>query len=470
MTQKQKGNAVVVGGGVAGLTAALLLAEGGGHNVYLIEREESLGGLWQTVTNERGETFTLGIHMAEQTGIQPLDEMLYGDIDDGRWHLFDTALKEGHIYKGVLNNISGCVDATHLPKEQFNQGLTEMLMVQQVDEPQNLKEQLDSIYGPTFTEELHRPAMKKFVGLELEDLAPDAHRTYVPQRLRVADTQISFELKKSPLFNSKVAHSSWKDIGGTLGRKFLYPKKGESGAWILELEKMARAKGVHVLTGRNVDHIDLVDNKVTGVELSDGTKLDCEMMVWTVPTVFFLRAAKLPLPGGAPILRDIVVCHFTVDGNINTENYYVTNYDPENIMFRGTFYNNIQPGNPAPSPHRFGIEVIRGRTQEKDLPDILAKVREEIYSTGLVDKDAKILYEGANLFKNVLPVVTPQFAQNAREHLNIARHSGQNVMFLGRASLDCFFLPQVLPKVYAVLGAAMEGLMANELELTQQGV
>jgi len=44
MTQKKNGSVMVVGGGIAGMQAALDLA-GSGYYVYLVERSPSIGGL-----------------------------------------------------------------------------------------------------------------------------------------------------------------------------------------------------------------------------------------------------------------------------------------------------------------------------------------------------------------------------------------------------------------------------------------
>jgi heterodisulfide reductase subunit A-like polyferredoxin len=44
MTQKQIGSVMVVGGGIAGMQAALDLADSG-YYVYLVERSPSIGGL-----------------------------------------------------------------------------------------------------------------------------------------------------------------------------------------------------------------------------------------------------------------------------------------------------------------------------------------------------------------------------------------------------------------------------------------
>jgi hypothetical protein len=154
-------------------------------------------------------------------------------------------------------------------------------------------------------------------------------------------------------------------------------------------------------------------------------------------------------------MRDFIVAHFTVDGEINNDDYYVTNYDGGCLMFRTTFYNNVYPGDPAPGPHRIGVEIIRGKTDEGELPYLLEETRQELLRYGLIKPGARFLYQKAHLFKNVFPVVTPAFAANATRHLEVAQQECQNVLFLGRATNDCFFLPQVLPRVYTVLGAML---------------
>ena len=80
------GSALIVGGGVAGLTAAALL-KGRYARVVLVERESSCGGLLRSFTNADGVSFDYGTHYVAETGVPELDAVILSGVDE-RWNLF----------------------------------------------------------------------------------------------------------------------------------------------------------------------------------------------------------------------------------------------------------------------------------------------------------------------------------------------------------------------------------------------
>lgn len=98
--------AVVVGGGISGITNALLLARDN-EDVVLLEQESELGGYFRSHTNAAGQSFDRGAHFVLTTGNEKLDELLVGDLASAEWHEFNDSLLEGHVLNGQLSTETG---------------------------------------------------------------------------------------------------------------------------------------------------------------------------------------------------------------------------------------------------------------------------------------------------------------------------------------------------------------------------
>jgi phytoene dehydrogenase-like protein len=81
-------SAIVVGGGVCGLMAALLLKQSF-KKVTIIEQSERVGGLFRSIKDELGAYYDMGSHIPNATGIEALDTLLFGELEnrDYYWHV-----------------------------------------------------------------------------------------------------------------------------------------------------------------------------------------------------------------------------------------------------------------------------------------------------------------------------------------------------------------------------------------------
>jgi len=83
MAQNKKGSAMVVGGGIAGMQAALDLADSGFY-VYLVEKSPSIGGMM----SQLDKTFLRHVNYLTQTGRgRPASKHRITDFVRGEKHL-----------------------------------------------------------------------------------------------------------------------------------------------------------------------------------------------------------------------------------------------------------------------------------------------------------------------------------------------------------------------------------------------
>jgi len=464
MTDPQRSQStVIIGGGLAGLTAALV-AKAQGDTVYLVERAAAIGHQWQTIHSPTGEAFTQGVRIPEVSAIPELDALLFGNLHNGKWDVFQTALKEGSIFNNTLSHVCGCIDAALLPDDPFHAGLFQLLQSNTAPTAmhpswQNAAQQIQDIYGHTWADTLYRPLMKKYTGLDLENSAVNAYKTFIPQRHRIGDKVLSDRLRSTPLWAQKIAHTTWVDIGNSFGDRFAYPLHGESDSWVDGLVEKARAMGIHLLTEHQLIQLKTQGDTVTHAVLkplatTNATPFDLpvDRFVWTLPTVMLYPMLQWTYQGTKPPMRDLALIYLTVDGPVGTDTFYVTDYDANNTLFRVTFLNNLVGDVPKrPGPNRVVAEVYGEWNTPEERVAMTAQVKAELNRYGLIPNDAPITFERTDVMKNFRPMYTPQTWAETETAYHQVQNNLSNVLLTGRASLTAYLAPQVFREVYQVL-------------------
>jgi len=427
------GNIVIVGGGIAGLVAALTLK--GRHNITLVEKAAECGGLMRSFVNGAGIAYDYGTHVLSDTGNDVVDALLFDRIRDGSWRRFH-ALNTGSYFAGALYDQSPHVNLRSLPKDLYEHAIKELLAPPSpsTEVPLNFVEQMRREFGSTVTDSVQRPAMRKIFECELEELLPD--NPFFLRRFVAFDAEKSRGLKKNPLLDAKLAFASYED--GAPAVQSYYPKRGGVGQWVQNICAELGRSGVNFSTSQGIARIGHDSGVVNSVTLENGMHLPCDILLWSAPPFLLLKAMGFDTPTAPLKTRPMSFFHFCFDRPFQCKNYYVTNYDEAFTTFRVTLYPNLQQCS-YDGVHHCTVEVI-GNGITAALQD---KIAAELATMGVTTPDAKVITCDFDCIPFGFPTLTREFLDAAQQQVEMVRQGTRRVELLGRAKHDAFSMQSV---------------------------
>lgn len=438
--------AVVVGGGISGILSALLLRQQH-ESVLLVEKAPELGGLLRSERLHEGLSFDMGTHIISSTAHPALDALILGYPEiTSDWNQYDL-LRAGNYLLGRLNADSPCLDANSLPPDVFAKGLAELLSITQPpSSPEHLKAQLDGMYGPTLADHLFAPILNKILGKPLHDLDSRAHEIFFSQRIVLLTPQASRELKASAVYGEKVAYHSYRE--GASGLTYYYPKAGGIGRWVDLLTETLRERGVELATEATVSSIELSDREIHALTLSNGRKVACAQLVWTLPPALLMGLCGFSTERvSSPVeLRRTYLFHFVFDRPFESDLFYVTCYDPMLLTYRVTLYPNIRDGLAPQAPHNCTVEVIA--SPDADPAQMVGRLVDELRQMGLIDADATLLFSHSSGLWHGFPVRSKGLMAAMRQQTSVLEAALDNVLLLGRSKGESFFMRDVLVETF----------------------
>jgi protoporphyrinogen oxidase len=262
------GPVVVVGGGVAGLVTAHLLAEAGAQ-VVVIEKFERVGGLARSYQYD-GFTFDCGPHRfhTENPNIKAyLDRVLKGHAtmfprksevyfagNYYRWPLHPKNLVQLPIPLALKSGIDLAINGT----KTYGQTHFEDYVLRQ--------------YGPTLYENFFKGYSIKFLGIHPRDTHPDwakvgLNRAIIDDKLQMQNLA---QLAKSTLLQFNKAEID-----------FMYPKGGGLQITWDIVRKMIEAKGGRVLTSTGA-RLAGANGRIEAV-YAGHERIEPSVVIWTAP-------------------------------------------------------------------------------------------------------------------------------------------------------------------------------------------
>lgn len=436
--------AVVVGGGIVGLFSAIKLKEYV-ESVYIIEKEEKCGGLLRSFKNNEGVYFDMGTHIPTEILVKEVDDILFEGMDNGNWNTIQD-LELGNVFCGKLYDQSSFVYTPYMSEDKYTKGLAQLLSCTEdgVDSS-NLFTYSNGYFGETFTNEIYTPLMKKLLGKELKVLHPSAIDIFNYARLIPGDEKMSRELKKSSIYDKKLAFSSFKE-GAATNRKF-YPKNRNGvELWVNQLVDQAKQKGVKFLTGTTINSVGYENTKLSQISLEDGTTITLDLLVWTTAPAILLKLADIQVNSPPPTFRKMTLHNYVFDRPFLTDNHYIYCSDEHIDAFRVTLYPNIHPSNGQKPPYNCTVEVLTD--QDVDVTIINGKVIEELKEMKIVSGNAEVLYKDFIEIKNGFPIVTNDFIEAVQHQKEMVNQHLKNVLLVGKASGEVFFINEAVIDAY----------------------
>lgn len=377
---------VVVGSGIGGLCAALELSSRG-HAVTVVDGSLEVGGLLRSVAID-GCAFDLGTHFIIETLDREVDkQMVEPFVESDATYSFSGSLQEAHVLFGRLNDATGCPDLTALSPAELRDAQNEYLAAESADfrASESVKDSVLRRYGRTTYESFYEPAVTKLSGMDPVGLSSEILAALHIPRVVLFDSATSTQMKQDPRHDARIGFSTIAD-GSSNVRKF-YPRAGGIGAWVSLLRRTAEHQGVTFLMGAAVSTVRFQGSRALGVHLESGDFVPARTVLWTVAPEILLRAVGHKLIGPAPVWRDIHLYHFFVDSKLNTDAFWVSNYDPDFRSYRTTLYDNFAPTAGSNFGARVTVEVL---SAPGEVPPPAHVIANELWQSGIVARPRSI--------------------------------------------------------------------------------
>lgn len=360
---------VVVGAGIAGLLAALLLAERGKRRVVVIERENQAGGLLRCFDYGTHGVFDYGMHNMYETGIAPLDELLFGLLPKDEWQLLEKGARDlaGVVFNGKVQHNSPFPDLRTLPRAQWEACVLDFF--RQLENPDshvhaNAWDDARTRLGKA-TADVIDIALRKQFGKTAQELAPFATRLTTLSRV-VMFSEVPFaDLMASSMLRDRLAWPEQRTLPAQWqsGRRAYYPRKYGIHRVIDALLARLDAAGVEVLTGAQVRSLMKDSGRVKSVtvEHEGGQRnIPLQKLVWTsgLPAVAQLLGLDMSGYRFDPPRKTVVVNLLLRQPPNMGDLYYLYCYEPGCHTFRITNFTGYCEGAPRAGGWPVAVELL----------------------------------------------------------------------------------------------------------------
>lgn len=437
---KPRARSVVVGAGLPGIVASFILARTG-REVLLLDSAPSIGGLLRSY-DVAGFSFDYGTHFANKTGIEDLDDFLFGGFES-EWREFPF-LKAGNFWNGKLNEVSENPDLNALGREKHNRCLLEVLVAQGWrggSVADNAREFLVSEYGPYLVEVFFDPVLRKFTGLSSESLHHQVNLLFNLRRFAVLDCHATSELKRSSCYDRKISFHHRDNFKGH--RPSLYPRVGGIGNWIEQLETKMHQYGIKVVLDAKIERISISMDKVDKL-VFNSKEIPLDELVWGVAPAAFLNLARIKADCRKPSARATVLVGLEMNRPLETTCYFFTVFDDTFKSFRTTVYDNFRC---APTRrHAVTVEFMVDPCEVGSF-DWSRLAESELRGMGVLSSSTKIVGSHKKVVANGFPVQTNTSVDALANQSSVIKEF-KNVGLVGRGNGKGWFLDGLLRDAY----------------------
>ena len=351
-------NQVVVGGGISGLLAALLLAESGKHaQVHLVEREAEIGGLLRSFDYGEYGRFDYGMHNMYETGIAELDALLLGLLPEQDWQLLKGEKRDvaGLFFNGHLQFNSLYMDLRKLPRDVYERCMAGFFANLGPDDGRtadNAYHYAAKRFGKPITDLAVAPAIGKLFKRDAAEMDVMASMLTSIDRVILFDEQQMRDLMKSSLLGARLAYTEQRNLPPerSSGRMGYYPRSYGMYQVVDAFRRRLLAAGARIVTGAQVRRIGREGTRITEIDIAYGSSVETIVnvagMYWTAGLPALAPLLGISLQGVAfdRPLRTVAV-NLLLDRDTKMEDlYYFYCYDRGLDTFRVTNFSGYCAG------------------------------------------------------------------------------------------------------------------------------
>ena len=365
---------VVLGGGLAGLTAAYTLQEAGVECVVL-EREERPGGHARSIEVD-GYVFDYGPHIlfTNDARMEALIRNLLGDnmraqerqafIYHGAHDLYTRFPFQAHLFGLPVDLVREClVDLVRAVEARARDGM----------QPRNYEEWMRSTFGDAIADRLMIPYAQKLWTVHPSEM----EFSWIGRRVPTPDVE-------------RIVAGALTDdvtqVGATAA--FWYP-------WSGGIESLARALGERVRgleLGREMLRVD-VRRRVIG--LADGDELEFDRLVFTLPLCLLPEwfdglPAEVESASRSLAYQGIFNVNLGIDRPVLSDKHWIYFYEDDYPFHRLSFPGNFSPRNVPEGKSSISTEVAYSRHRPLERERMLERTVEALRSAKILDPDDAI--------------------------------------------------------------------------------
>ena len=425
---------VVVGAGMAGITAAYFESRKG-RKVILLDSDKRAGGLLNSDFNF-GHYFDYGTHIYADTGISELDDFLHSDLTPDNCTIHKI-IHNGNFFKGVMNSKNGYVDASVLPRSEYNQGCFELLSMPEECHAENLQDHLIGTFGDTFYKSIFKDVIQKYSGVNAKTLAVNAVDPFEITRILAFDDLTTKRLAKIDTYNGKLGFH----IKGQATHNNYYPKHGGVGDQILKLMRRLDQMSVEFRPSAIITKIREKQGKVYEVVTKRGS-IETDRLIWTLPNSLLVRLIGIEeMQTGPPVFRNTGLFDFVFEKALNSNLMYINVYDTNFLSGRVTLYQNMTQS----EVYSCTVEVLADH--DVDLKSKVSVILAELVKMDLIDTADSCIFQQFRPVRAGFPVLTTDAVVKFNHLSKFCDEYFKNIVFLGRTP-STFFLSDVLVDAY----------------------
>ncbi|MFO7571056.1 MAG: FAD-dependent oxidoreductase [Gaiellaceae bacterium] len=366
---------VVLGAGLAGLTAAYTLQQAGGHDWLVFDKEQEPGGHARSIETD-GYVFDFGPHIlfTNDAEMEALIRDLLGDnmraqerqafIYHAAHDLYTRFPFQAHLYGLPVELVQEClVELVRAVEARARNGFS----------PSNYEEWMRSMFGDAIADRLMIPYARKIWTVEpsVMDFNWIGRRVPTPDVERIVTGALTDDVAQ---------------IGAT--SHFWYPWEG--GIAPLGRALAARVTGIQL--GREMTRIDL---RRRVIAFADGEEVAFDRLVFTLPLCFLPRwFDDLPSEVEDACLgleyQGIFNVNLGVDRPVLSDKHWVYFYEDEFPFHRLSFPANFSPRNVPEGKSSISTEVAYSRHRPLDRDRLVDRTIESLRAARILDPDDEI--------------------------------------------------------------------------------